>query len=63
MLLLTLFLACGDKDSDTGSAEDTAVEVEDTAESEDTGAEDTGSEDTGAEDTGSEDTGAEDTAE
>ena len=35
MFLFTLFLACGDKDSDTASSEDTAVEVSDTAESED----------------------------
>jgi hypothetical protein len=54
MLLLTLFLACGDKNSDTGASEDTAVEVEDTAETVDTGAEDTGSEDTGSEDTAAE---------
>lgn len=51
MLLLTLFLACGEKDADTGVSDDTAVEVEDTAETVDTGSEDTGSEDTGSEDT------------
>lgn len=51
MLLLSLFLACGDKESDTGASEDTAVEVQDTAETVDTGTEDTGTEDTGLQDT------------
>lgn len=57
LLLSLLFLACGDKQDDTGSVEDTAVqsdtaaEVQDTAEQEDTAeaieGEDTASEDTG----------------
>lgn len=48
MTLLLLVLACGDKSEDTALTEptsepvDTAVEVEDTAESGDTGSEDTG---------------------
>ena len=61
LVLVSLFLACGEKEEDTATVEDTQVEdtqVEDTASAEETGSEDTGAEDTGAEDTGSEDTAA-----
>jgi hypothetical protein len=55
MLSLILLLACGEKDTDTAIAADTAT-------TEETGSEETGSEETGSEETGSEDTGS-DTAE